>query len=134
MAKQALQLAKQAKLDRIQQHEQDDDDDDDDPQFDNSEHPEQAPETFAEEKKEDGHARVHNDENVELVHSFARQMSWVMGEEDTTAGLQMDLDVRSLDGPPRTRSLRRFLSKRSPRVSSSFGPRHGLAREASADF
>eukprot|EP00977_Amphora_coffeiformis_P009436 scaffold2181_cov153-Amphora_coffeaeformis.AAC.2 len=161
MAKQALQLAEQAKLDRLHHHEHDDDDDEDNDdddddenerQTDSLERPEQAPiankpssdlETYAEEKKEEEHARTHNDENIELIHSFARQTSWVMGEEDTTSGVQMESSVRSLEEPRRTRSRRRFLPKRSPRVISSStttttttttDPRRGLSREASADF
>jgi len=146
MAKQALQLAQQAKLDRLHHNEQDDDeededdednDDDDDDDDDDDEEElssgktercEQAQsdkpliidlEAYAEEKKEEDHARgAHTDDNVELVHSFVRQTSWVMGEEDTTPGVPMESSIHSWNGPRRTRSRRRLLPKRSPRISS----------------
>jgi hypothetical protein len=104
MARQALVLTKQAKQDRLLLSQQEDDDDDvlepdhgDEVQealVPNDERVSKIPppasdtgcsppspgekEEPAEEKKED--SALH-DENVELVHSFAREASWVMGEE-----------------------------------------------------
>lgn len=157
MAQQALLMAKQAKLDRLHQQEEDLEDEDDDETSPQNPTPvvmpEQAPsksrdslDLVEEKKEEDSMAVSFKDENVELMHSFTRQLSWVVGEEEPVQedGREDQAnDGLMMDGPSlRSRSLRRFLQRRPPRVStpSSLGaarPKSNsrrLARESSAEF
>ena len=158
MAQQALSMAKQAKLDRLHQQEEDEEEDleeDDEGVPQNLSPvamPEQAPEKcrdpldLVEEKKEDDSPPLRpNDENVELIHSFSRQLSWVVGEEEPEhpdgAQGQVVGDGLMMDGPAsRARSFRRFLPRRLPRVSSPASVSHSknssrrLVRENTAEF
>jgi hypothetical protein len=145
MARQALVLTKQAKQDRLLLSQQQDDDDDvleqdhgdevqealvpndepvskaqpvamiPSPASDDTGCSPPRPgemEEVAEEKKEE--SALH-DENVELVHSFAREASWVMGEEANPQ------NVRAEKGPARFhKNLRRRSQSllRSPKRQS----------------
>ena len=120
MASKALEMAKQARLDRLHHYDDGDDEAEEKKEEEgvNMVLPEQAPQTI--DKMHPCPASAGNEESVELYHCMERKTSWVVGEEEKE-GLRLEGHSQSqsfrLERDSQSWSLRRFLSRRQRTTS-----------------